>query len=624
MVKRQPAGRAAHKSQAAETSRPIRLWLLVLVAAAAIGCYLQTARYEFLWDDTEQIVANSHIRSFAQVGAAFQEDFWAFYGPNVHGHYYRPLQTVSYMIAYALGGLSPVPYHGLNILLHALASLAVVWVGWEMFRNGAVAFWGGLLFAVHPMHTESVAWVAGITDVGCGLFYCLSLAAYLRSARKGWLWVWLSSFSFLMALLFKEMALSLPVLAVAADLIRERGTERARWSSRFSRWSPLALALAIYLGVRVHALGSVVGSSNAFSLRLWDRILTILYLAGLYVAKLFLPVGQNAYRVFVPFSQLPLTDWAPPILLMASGCILVWRLRREEKLAFAVCWVPITLIPILSLGNVGQNVFAERYLYIPSVGFCILLAALAHHCRTVISPRSVTILGVALAVVWGGLTITRSAVWQNDKTLCTVTLALSPDAAMMHQNLGVVYFTERNYPAALSEFQAARAAAARVFIPSARDRYNALIGIGTVRIETGQLEDAGKVADAALTLDPQREEAYRLLGRIRSDQKRPDEAQRWLERALALNPSDFAAQVTLGSVFLDKGRPAEAERCFRAALALNPQSVPARLGLVVCCAYLGRLSEASGLLREILSLEPGNADALRLLKELDSRTPTER
>jgi protein O-mannosyl-transferase len=134
-----------------------RTWHLVLVLAVAFGCYVQTAGYQFVWDDNQQIAANDRIRSFANLGAAFQENFWAFLGPNVHGHYYRPLQTVSYMIGYALGGASPWPYRWICVLFHGVASLMVVWLAWELSLNPRNAFWAGMLFAAHPMHTESVA-----------------------------------------------------------------------------------------------------------------------------------------------------------------------------------------------------------------------------------------------------------------------------------------------------------------------------------------------------------------------------------------------------------------------------------------------------------------------------------
>lgn len=99
----------------------IHTWHVALVLLVALVCYVQTAGYGFVWDDTEQIAGNSRIRSFSQLGDAFQENFWAFYGPQAHGYCYRPLQIFAYMIGYFLGGLSPGPYHWLNIVLHVMA-----------------------------------------------------------------------------------------------------------------------------------------------------------------------------------------------------------------------------------------------------------------------------------------------------------------------------------------------------------------------------------------------------------------------------------------------------------------------------------------------------------------------
>ena len=151
------------------------LWLqLALVAAVAAICFVQTARYDFAYDDKPQVLENPRIRSFSNLGEVFFENVWAFQG--LLTNYFRPLHSVTYMAAYAIGGLSPFTFHLVNIILHVLVSLAVLWIGWELFPGSWAALGGALLFAAHPMHTESVAWVAGVTDVGAGLFSRISSA----------------------------------------------------------------------------------------------------------------------------------------------------------------------------------------------------------------------------------------------------------------------------------------------------------------------------------------------------------------------------------------------------------------------------------------------------------------
>ncbi len=158
------------------------------------------------------------------------------------------------------------------------------------------------------------------------------------------------------------------------------------------------------------------------------------------------------------------------------------------------------------------------------------------------------------------LTITRNEIWKDEKTYYTATLAASPDAAMMHQNLADVLFQEQNFTPALREFEAAQAASLRSFIPSVRDRYNASIGISTVEMVTGRLGEAWRAADDARKLDPERSEAYRVLGTIRSYEGKDNEAIPLLERAAESNPADTTAQINLGGALLQTQQTAKAER----------------------------------------------------------------
>src|SRR5206468_8184736 len=143
----------------------------------------------------------------------------------------------------------------INILLHMTASLAAFWVGWGLFRRPGVALSGALLFAVHPMHTESVAWIAGITDLGCGLFYFLSIGAYLRFREGGnrrIVWQIASLLAFLLSLLYKEMALTLPIVIVALDLACKNDRVDSASCLRLGRWFPIALVLLVYLALPLH------------------------------------------------------------------------------------------------------------------------------------------------------------------------------------------------------------------------------------------------------------------------------------------------------------------------------------------------------------------------------------
>jgi tetratricopeptide (TPR) repeat protein len=305
--------------------------------------------------------------------------------------------------------------------------------------------------------------------------------------------------------------------------------------------------------------------------------------------------------------------------VLALFAAMLWKLRDNAKMAFSGLWVLIALIPVLNLESVGQNVFAERYLYIPSAGLCLLIPALAERYARSLSVGGVQIAASAIIAGLALLTVARNPVWRDEKTFYTSTLAVSPDASMMHQNLGRVYYQEKNLSAALAEFEAARSAAGRAFIPSLSDTYNALVGISTVHADVGRLEDAWQTASEAKLLDGTRAEAFFILGTIRSRQQRDAEAEPLLKRAVTLNPSDSAARVNLGSILLFLGKPGEAEEQFRSALAVNPDLLPGLLGLAMCREQMGRHAEAIMMLKEVLVREPGNSVALQLLSKINSK-----
>ncbi len=313
--------------------------------------------------------------------------------------------------------------------------------------------------------------------------------------------------------------------------------------------------------------------------------------------------------------HLSIVEWGLPVAVLALCIVLVVKLRRDTRLVFVAGWILISLGPVMSLESVGQNVFAERYLYIPSAGFCLFLAILFEDYCKAFPRRIVTTTACAIVVTYVFLTVTRNPIWHDDKTFNIATLADSPYASKLHQNLGILHYKEAKLPAALGEL-AAEASCARLFVPSPYDTYNALIGIATVHLDCGHLDDAWQYATEASSLDAQRGEAYFIMGTIRSRQERDTEAEALLKRAVSLKPSDISARVNLGSVLLFRRKPTEAREQFSSALKLDSHSVSARLGLAMSLEQLGSHNEARALVNEVLAEQPGNADALRLLNQL--------
>ena len=595
-------------------------WYLAVVTVVALASYVQTAGFEFVYDDNVQIVTNLRIRSFSHLGAAFRENFWAFGGNTSLTNYYRPFQTLTYMIGYGLGGLEPGVYHWINIVLHLGATLLVFWIGWLLFHTAWVAFWGGILFAVHPMHAESVAWIAGVTDVGCALFLFASLAAYLKfreAGRQKTLWLALSLGAFLAALFFKETALTFPLALLILEL-SDRRESAVAWKTRIGWWLPYVGVLGVYLILRIQALGAFSRAVNPVPITLTDRILTAIYFVARYLQKLVVPVGHNAFYVFQPFSRLSFTDWLLPLLLLFLAAWFAWRyIRKEGKLWFLLAWIIVALIPVLSLTSVGRNVFTERYLYIPSLGVCLLIPALVdRYLGAFRKPATLVLAGIAALLGW--LTIQRAAVWRDDRTLYTSTLAVSPDAAPFHLNLGIHYFRQRNLPAARREFVAGLEADSKMLLSSPQDRYNALLGLSSVASAEGKLDEARKYAEEARDLMPHLGDAYRALGGLMGRQGQYGEAEKFLRRALEINPANASAHQNLGNILMVRNELAAAESEYRTALELDPRSSETRIALGFLLSQTNRNGDALAVLREALDLEPNNEQVRAAFQQISS------
>jgi hypothetical protein len=203
--------------------RRVRVIHFLLLAALSVAIYANALRGEFVFDDAVQVVRNESIRSLENLPRAFTEGVWSFADKNNtwNNRYYRPMQTVIFALVYQVAELSPLPYHVASLLLHIAACILIYLLCVELGWTGSGGLLAASFFAVHPVHTEAVSWIAGVTEVACGVFYFGGLLALLRSLRlKSLLWTAVGLGCFLLALFSKEMAATFPVVALV--LLRMR------------------------------------------------------------------------------------------------------------------------------------------------------------------------------------------------------------------------------------------------------------------------------------------------------------------------------------------------------------------------------------------------------------------
>ncbi|MCL5022890.1 MAG: tetratricopeptide repeat protein [Nitrospirae bacterium] len=550
---------------------------VITVALISFAVYFNTLSNGFVYDDHPQVVENPWIRDTGNIFRIFTSNVWSFVEQSAVSNYYRPLMHTIYIVNYNLFGLRPWGFHLVNMLFHAANSVMVFLItatlmgkeskqytvgskqheeigkeyaaGSKQFSAYCLVpgayflsapFLAALLFATHPIHTEAVTWIAAVPELSFTFFYLLSLYFYMkyREGSKGA--YLLSVLSFALAAFCKEPALTLPVILIAYDYgFRKEGD---RLFDRLKAYIPYIAVSAAYLAMRVYALGGFAPQKPHVSLSAYGYFINVFPLFAEYLEKLILPINLNAFHVLHPISSLL---EAKGILSAAVTAAFVassfFSKNRNNTVFFGSLLIVIPLLPALYIPALGENVFAERYLYLPSAGF-IILGACGLAWAKARRPKLSTALSVAALLVIGlysAGTISRNSVWKDNYTLFTDTIEKTPDANMIHYNLGNYYAKE------------------------------------------GRLAEAAKEYQIAISLNPNYDRSHNNLGNIYKAYGRIDEAVAEYEAAVRINPYNAEVYNNLGVVYAYQGRGDEAVLAFKTALALNPDFVPARRNLEV-------------------------------------------
>ncbi|MEJ2744593.1 MAG: glycosyltransferase family 39 protein, partial [bacterium] len=282
--------------------------VLILVAAGGIA-YFNTLPGVFIHDDESEIVDNPYIRSGRYVGKILTSPAWAFeYSDERAGisNYYRPLQYLIYMGIYRVCGLNPAGYHLFKLILHIVTAILLFFLLEGYFANFRTALAAAILFSVHPIHTEAVTWISGITDALVTPFVLIALLLYLRAvseasgspSRHPWVCYVASLAFFFVGLFSKETAVILIPLMILHDLLFER---RSLHLKRIAAYLPYVILFIVYLGFRINAIGSLkVAGCKYEYLNRWQCLLNPVCLTASYFFKALLPIDQNGWYVFHP------------------------------------------------------------------------------------------------------------------------------------------------------------------------------------------------------------------------------------------------------------------------------------------------------------------------------------
>lgn len=617
------------------------IWLagggLVLAAFAA---YHNSLGGPFVFDDVPAIVENPSIRRLWPLGPVLAPALDG--GVTVSG---RPLVNLSLALNYALGGEAVRGYHLVNLLIHALAGLALFGVvrrTWGRFRPAEAlpaAFCVALLWLLHPLQTAAVTYVVQRAESLVALCYLLTLYGFIRMAEKpeSRLWATISIVACLAGMATKEVMATAPLLVLLYDRTFVAGTFKEAWRRRWSYYLGLAgtWLLLAWLVAGTAGRGGTAGFGTAVGS--WAYLLTQCQ-AVVHYLKLAVWPDPLVFDYGTATVRRLGDVWPQALLLVALAAGTVWALVRRPVWGFAGAWLFLILAPSSSLVPVASQTMAEHRMYLPLAALVTLGVAglLARWGR-----RGVVVCG-GLAVVFAGLTVRRNTDYRSEVGLWTDTVAKQPANGRAHNNLGkaafaagrpaeaLVHYAEaiRLQPTVPEPYYNLGLALARLERPAeAVARYEQALrlqpaypeahnNLGNVLLAAGRVDEAGVHYEEAVRLRPGFAEAHGNLANVRLEQGRGAEAIRHGEEAVRLDPRAAAARHNLGNALVQAGRLPEALSHYEEALRLKPDYTDVANNLGNVLVELGRLPEAVAAYERAVRLDPGYADPRRNLAVL--------
>jgi protein O-mannosyl-transferase len=643
--------------------------VLATVAVVSAALYLPAARYSFVWDDDSLIVGNS-LLAYSQPVEIFSRGFWAGSPEPVAGPgaaYYRPLVTLSFWLDQGLSRNNPHWFHVVNLLLYALAAAAVTLVLWELLHSGVWALLGGMLFAVHSSHVESVAFISGRTDIMLTLFIGLASFALLRSFRKHNRWWWLMvPPAFGLALLSKETAVLFPLLVALAPVL-----VGVRYDRRF--WLLVLTTVTVLAGyLMLHAAVVPVPIPVAHGVEIWGRLTAVANTIGLYIKLFFWPFEHRAKYPASDSLYVPTQNLLFALLFIVSVPLLAVR-RRFAATRWGYAWTIAFLLPVANIASIGP-LAAERLLCLPSAGIVMVLVTTLSRLLTFrVAARKAVGAGLGVVILLlGADAVTRTRVWRSNETLFTAMVREAPDAPSAYANLADAIAGQRPDSALtlyndalrldqgfvhaylhagilLSEKGDHRRAIHNLRLANELDNNSvlALNDLGLAFIAAGQAESALATFDHAIAVHPGSALLHLNRANALVATAHQDEAESELYRALALDKTLPAARLLLadrlrlrgqydsaiamvqavvnsyptavnynklGSLFAAAGDFGRAGRSYESALGIDSTYVPALYNLSVLSAARGDSAVARVLAERAFRLRP-DLGAVRELQE---------
>lgn len=577
---------------------------MLALCLVTLVIYSQTAYSPFfMTDDDDYVVRNIHVASGLSLGSVA----WAF--TTFHAANWHPLTWLSLMTDSQLFGMNPMGFHLVNAALHAanaaLLLLLLLVLTEALWPSAFVA----ALFALHPLHVESVAWIAERKDVLSALFWMLTLlcyALYVKRSRRG---MYLCSLAFFaLGLMAKPMLVTIPVVLLLLDfwplgrlgLPRAAGGKNpaaaAAWRRALLEKVPFfgltAASCAVTFYAQSHG-GAVAALSR---LALSDRIGNGFWSYLVYLRKTVFPSDLAVY-----YPLVPLPAWKGVVaaaLLSALAVLALKKARSYPYCAFGYFWYLVTLLPVAGFIQVGGQAMADRYTYLPHIGLFVALAWGGDElCRRRPALRRVLVPAAGAALVLCTvLSWVQVGYWKDNEGIYSHSIAVTENNYFAYNGLGRAYDQEGKTDLAIVQFNEALR-----IVPHDPEF---LCNLGNALDNKGRTLEAIGAYQEALRGNPRLAVGHYNLGLSLAKIGRLNEAIAEYNEELRLNPEDSQAHLDLGNALDDQGRAAEAIGHYQEALSLNPQFALAHYNLGIALEKQGRAEEANRHFSEALRLNP--------------------
>jgi len=582
----------------------------VRIAAAAVSilavtavAFLPSLQNGFVtWDDDLYVIQNPVIKD---IGARnIKKIFSSFFVGN-----YQPLTILTYGCDHMFSGADPWAYHATNLLLHLANCLAVFWLIALISGRWSVAFVVGILFGIHPLHVESVAWVSERKDVLYGFFFLTALICYVLYLRSGRLskHYFFALGLFLLSLLSKSMAVTLPFVLVLLDRFCRRDTRRA-----LSDKIPFFALSLVFAGLAFFAQSSSGAVRHEVMFHWVDRWLVAHFAVGFYVIKTLLPFGLTSLYPYGLVRGTPSFFFMGTLtaLLYVAGFALFLFRTRLQRLIFGFLFFIVTVLPVIQLIPFGGSLVADRYAYIPSVGILYGLGEFYHWLRArrwqrgrwLIRPL-VTGALVGMMFFWGVSTWRQCGIWKDGETLWRHVLEHNPGSLVALNNLGQTYNGLGRYEEAVPFLEKA----ARGEVPYAEAHVNLCLAY----YRLGRTEEAIAACERALDINADCPKAYNNLGNIYYDLGAYEKARSSFAKSLELDPDFALGNRNLGSLYFVMGRPEEALVFLKKAVFLDPADPQSHNSLGAVYMALGQVGRGIDSFQRAIESDPRCGPAYR-------------